>query len=172
VTREVNRALARGVKIDIIVGDKTANDFYIPPSEPFKVIAALPYLYEISLRRFAKRHQRMIDSGQLNLHLWRDGDNTYHLKGMWVDQRYTLLTGNNLNPRAFRLDLENALLLDDPKGELLEPRQRELTEIFEHTRRIEHFQNLETLVDYPEAVGKFLRRVSRVRIERLLYRIL
>jgi len=172
VTRELNRALARGVKIDIIVGDKTANDFYIPPSEPFKVIAALPYLYEISLRRFAKRHQKMIDSGQLNLRLWRDGDNTYHLKGMWVDQRYTLLTGNNLNPRAFRLDLENALLLDDPKGELLEPRRTELTQIYQHTRRIERYQDLETLPDYPEAVGKFLRRVSRVRIERLLYRIL
>jgi CDP-diacylglycerol--serine O-phosphatidyltransferase len=41
---------------------------------------------------------------------------------MWIDQRYTLLTGNNLNPRAFRLDLENALLIDDPQGELLEPR--------------------------------------------------
>ncbi|WP_347900415.1 CDP-diacylglycerol--serine O-phosphatidyltransferase [Pseudomonas purpurea] len=172
VTREINRALARGVKIDIIVGDKTANDFYIPPSEPFKVIAALPYLYEISLRRFAKRHQRMIDSGQLNLHLWREGDNTYHLKGMWVDQRYTLLTGNNLNPRAFRLDLENALLIDDPHSELMEPRRTELTEIFRNTTRIERYQQLETLVDYPAAVGKFLRRVSRVRIERLLYRIL
>ena len=58
VTREINRALARGVRIDIIVGDKTANDFYIPPSEPFKIIAALPYLYEISLRRFAKRARK------------------------------------------------------------------------------------------------------------------
>jgi len=172
VTREINRALERGVKIDIIVGDKTANDFYIPPSEPFKVIAALPYLYEISLRRFAKRHQKVIDSGQLNLHLWRDGDNTYHLKGMWVDERYTLLTGNNLNPRAFRLDLENALLLDDPKGELLEARGAEQVQIYRHTTRIEHFQYLDSLVDYPEAVGKFLRRVSRVRIERLLYRML
>ncbi len=172
VTREINRALARGVKIDIIVGDKTANDFYIPPSEPFKVIAALPYLYEISLRRFAKRHQRVIDSGQLNLHLWRDGDNTYHLKGMWVDERYTLLTGNNLNPRAFRLDLENALLIDDPKSELQEPRRSELAEIFRNTSRIEHYQQLETLLEYPAAVSKFLRRVSRVRIERLLYRIL
>lgn len=164
--------MARGVKIDIIVGDKTANDFYIPPSEPFKVIAALPYLYEISLRRFAKRHQRMIDNGQLNLHLWRDGANSYHLKGMWIDQRYTLLTGNNLNPRAFRLDLENALLIDDPKGEWQGPRRTELAEIFQHSSRIGHFQQLQTLVDYPEAVGKFLRRVSRVRIERLLYRIL
>jgi CDP-diacylglycerol--serine O-phosphatidyltransferase len=172
ITREINRALARGVKVDIVVGDKTANDFYIPPSEPFRVIAALPYLYEISLRRFAKRHQKVIDSGLLNLHLWRDGDNTYHLKGMWVDARYTLLTGNNLNPRAFRLDLENALLIDDPKGELLTPRSAELTEIFRHTNRIERYQQLESLVDYPPAVGKFLRRVSRVRIERLLYRIL
>ena len=172
VIREINRALARGVKIDIVVGDKTANDFYIPPSEPFKVIAALPYLYEISLRRFAKRHQSMIDSGQLNLHLWRDGDNTYHLKGMWVDQRYTLLTGNNLNPRAFRLDLENALLIDDPKSEWLEPRRTELAQIFQHTTRIDGYAQLQTLVDYPPAVGKFLRRVSRVRIERLLYRIL
>ncbi|NWB26919.1 CDP-diacylglycerol--serine O-phosphatidyltransferase [Pseudomonas gingeri] len=172
VTREVNRALERGVKIDIIVGDKTANDFYIPPSQPFKVIAALPYLYEISLRRFAKRHQAAIDSGLLNLHLWRDGDNSYHLKGMWIDQRYTLLTGNNLNPRAFRLDLENALLIDDPRSELLEPRARELELIFENTRRIDSFKELDTLVEYPEAVSKFLRRVSRVKIERLLYRML
>jgi len=172
IIREVNRALARGVKIDIVVGDKTANDFYIPPSEPFKVIAALPYLYEISLRRFAKRHQRNIDSGQLNLHLWRDGDNSYHLKGMWVDQRYTLLTGNNLNPRAFRLDLENALLIDDPQGEWLEPRAKEQQEIFRNTTRITSFQSLETLPEYPAGVAKFLKRVSRVRIERLLYRIL
>lgn len=172
IIREVNRALARGVKIDIVVGDKTANDFYIPPNEPFKVIAALPYLYEISLRRFAKRHQRNIDSGQLNLHLWRDGDNSYHLKGMWVDQRYTLLTGNNLNPRAFRLDLENALLIDDPQGEWLEPRAKEQEKIFRNTTRIASFQSLETLPEYPAAVAKFLKRVSRVRIERLLYRIL
>ncbi|MQT56347.1 CDP-diacylglycerol--serine O-phosphatidyltransferase [Pseudomonas sp. FSL R10-0399] len=172
VTREINRALERGVKIDIVVGDKTANDFYIPPSEPFRVIAALPYLYELSLRRFAKSHQRQIDSGLLNLHLWRDGDNTYHLKGMWVDDRYTLMTGNNLNPRAFRLDLENGLLIDDPRRELLEPRRKELEAIFAHTQRIDHFKNLETLTDYPPAVAKFLRRVSRVRIERLLYRIL
>ncbi|WP_300731406.1 CDP-diacylglycerol--serine O-phosphatidyltransferase [Pseudomonas sp.] len=172
VTREINRALERGVKIDIVVGDKTANDFYIPPSEPFRVISALPYLYELSLRRFAKRHQPMIDSGLLNVHLWHHGDNTYHLKGMWVDDRYTLLTGNNLNPRAFRLDLENGLLIDDPRRELLEPRRKELESIFQHTRRIEDFKALDTLADYPPAVAKFLRRVSRVRIERLLYRIL
>ena len=53
-----------------------------------------------------------------------------------------------------------------------EPRRQELAEIFQHTRRIEHFQNLETLAEYPTGVAKFLKRVSRVRIERLLYRIL
>ncbi|MNE72135.1 CDP-diacylglycerol--serine O-phosphatidyltransferase [compost metagenome] len=91
---------------------------------------------------------------------------------MWVDQRYTLLTGNNLNPRAFRLDLENALLIDDPQSQLLGPRHNELAEIFQHTRRIERYQDLETLAEYPAGVAKFLKRVSRVRIERLLYRIL
>ena len=86
--------------------------------------------------------------------------------------RYTLLTGNNLNPRAFRLDLENGLLIDDPQGQWLAPRRTELAQIFQHVTRIEGYQQLQTLVDYPPAVGKFLRRVSRVRIERLLYRIL
>ncbi len=50
--------------------------------------------------------------------LWKDDDNTYHLKGMWVDDKWMLLTGNNLNPRAWRLDLENAILIHDPKQEL------------------------------------------------------
>ncbi|MFS2159445.1 CDP-diacylglycerol--serine O-phosphatidyltransferase [Pseudomonas sp. Pseusp122] len=172
VKREINRALKRGVKVDIIIGDKTANDFFIPPDEPFKVISALPYLYEISLRHFAQKHQKAIKRNQLNLHLWKDGDNTFHLKGMWCDQRYTLLTGNNLNPRAFNLDLENALLIDDPKAEWAEPRAAELERLMQNTRRVEKYDELDTLKEYPTAVSTFLRRVSRVRIERLLYRIL
>lgn len=172
VTREINRALKRGVKIDIIIGDKTANDFFISPDEPFKVIAALPYLYEISLRKFARKHQQSIAKHQLNLHLWKDGDNTFHLKGLWADDRYTLLTGNNLNPRAFQLDLENALLIDDPKAEWTEPRAAELAQLMRNTLRVGKYDELDTLGEYPVAVRTFLRRVSRVRIERLLYRIL
>ncbi len=172
VTREINRALKRGVKVDIIIGDKTANDFFIPPQEPFKVISALPYLYEISLRRFTRKHQAAIARQRLNVHLWKDGDNTFHLKGIWVDERYTLLTGNNLNPRAFNLDLENALLIDDPQGQWQQTRAAEIAHLMQHTRRVGHFEELQTLADYPEGVHKFLRRVSRVRIERLLYRIL
>lgn len=172
VKREINRALKRGVRVDIIIGDKTANDFFIPADEPFKVISALPYLYEISLRRFAQKHQADIDRHKLNLHLWKDGDNTFHLKGMWIDDRYTLLTGNNLNPRAFNLDLENGLLIDDPKGEWIAPREAELDQLMLNTQRVGKYDELDTLNEYPVAVRTFLRRVSRVRAERLLYRIL
>jgi CDP-diacylglycerol--serine O-phosphatidyltransferase len=172
VTREINRALKRGVKVDLIIGDKTANDFFIDPDEPFKVISALPYLYEISLRRFAQKHKKAIAKHRLNVHLWKHGDNTFHLKGVWVDDRYTLLTGNNLNPRAFNLDLENALLIDDPQGQWREPRQAEIELLMQHVRRVGQYDELDTLAHYPEGVRKFLRRVSRVRVERLLYRIL
>ncbi|TDV71917.1 CDP-diacylglycerol--serine O-phosphatidyltransferase [Pseudomonas sp. LP_7_YM] len=172
VKREINRALKRGVKIDIIIGDKTANDFYIAPQEPFKVISALPYLYEISLRRFMQKHQEAVARHHLNIHLWKDGDNTFHLKGLWADERYTVLTGNNLNPRAFQLDLENALLIDDPKGEWLTPRAEEIDLLMRNTQRVGKFDELDTLSEYPIGVRTFLRRVSRVRVERLLYRIL
>ena len=50
--RNIIQLLREGKKVEIIVGDKTANDFYIPEDEPFKIIGALPYLYEINLRRF------------------------------------------------------------------------------------------------------------------------
>jgi CDP-diacylglycerol--serine O-phosphatidyltransferase len=172
ITREVNRALKRGVKVSIIIGDKTANDFYIPPEQPFKAIGCLPYLYEMNLRRFAKGHRQEIEDGSLQIHLWKDGDNTYHLKGLWVDDLYTLVTGNNLNPRAFRLDLENALLFTDPKGELMPQRQAELASILQNTSVISDYQSLQKLKDYPPKVRQLLTRLSRVRLDRLAYRVL
>ena len=48
VAKEVKKALKRGVKVIIVVGDKTANDFYISPEEEFKTIGGLPYLYAVS----------------------------------------------------------------------------------------------------------------------------
>ncbi|BEV72058.1 MULTISPECIES: CDP-diacylglycerol--serine O-phosphatidyltransferase [unclassified Paludibacterium] len=172
VTREINRLIQRGVQLEIIVGDKTANDFFIPPHESFKAIGALPYLYEVNLRRFAKQHRKALLNGQLKLHLWKDGTNSFHLKGIWVDDHYHLLTGNNLNPRAFSLDLENALLIHDPHGELQALKQQELDAIHRHTRTIQQHRELETLRQYPERVRKLLTRLSRVRIDRLIYRIL
>ncbi len=168
VVRALNRALRRGVRIDIIIGDKTANDFYIPDSEPFKLIGALPYLYEMNLRRFAKRHQSQLLSGQLNLHLWKDNDNTYHLKGLWCDDEHLLITGNNMNPRAFRLDLENALLVHDPDHKLAGQSHMEQTSILRHTHKLADYHELDSVRHYPEKVRKILTRLSRVRIDRML----
>ena len=119
-----------------MLGDKTANDFYLPPAEPFKTIGALPYLYEVNLRRFCKAQHQALEKGLLQVHLWRDGDNTFHLKGLWVDGTYALLTGNNLNPRAWWLDLENGLLLRDPHKLLKVQHERELARILAHTQRL------------------------------------
>ncbi|KAB7704348.1 CDP-diacylglycerol--serine O-phosphatidyltransferase [Plesiomonas shigelloides] len=172
LVKSIHQLLAQGKRVEIIIGDKTANDFFIPPEEKFKIIGALPYLYEINLRRFMSRLQRFINSEQLVIRLWKDSDNSYHLKGVWVDNRWQMLTGNNLNPRAWGLDLENALLIHDPKGELQTQRQTELEHIRQHTRHITHYQQLENLPQYPEPVRKLLRRLSRMRIDRLINKIL
>lgn len=118
LVRNIIYLLRRGKQVEIIVGDKTANDFYIPEDQPFKIIGALPYLYEINLRRFLSRLQRYVDTGQLIVRLWKDGDNSYHLKGMWVDEEWQLVTGNNSTRAPGRLDLENAILIHDPKQEM------------------------------------------------------
>lgn len=172
LARNIIALLRRGKQVEIIVGDKTANDFYIPEDQPFKIIGALPYLYEINLRRFLSRLQRFVDSGQLIVRLWKDGENSYHLKGMWVDDRWQLITGNNLNPRAWRLDLENAILIHDPHNEMQVQRHKELEEIRVHTHIISHYMELESIPNYPVKVRKLIRRLRRIRIDRLISRIL
>lgn len=168
----LGQLLRRGCVIDIMVGDKTANDFYIPPGQPFKTIGLLPYLYENNLRRFARTHRRQIDSGQLNLHLWRDGDNSYHLKGLFVDDDIAVLTGNNLNPRAWALDLENGLLLRDPSKLLHAAHQAEWAALRRHAVRLADYHALESPRRYPAEVRKLLRRLNRTRLDRLVNRLL
>lgn len=132
----------------------------------------MPYLYEINLRRFLSRLQYYVTSGQLTVRLWKDGENSYHLKGMWVDEEWMLITGNNLNPRAWRLDLENAVLIHDPLQELAAQREKELALIREHTTVVQHYRDLESIADYPVKVRKLIRRLRRIRIDRLISRIL
>lgn len=172
IAKEVKRAIRRGVKVTIIVGDKTANDFYIPPEEEFKTIAGLPYLYEINLRHFARINEAHIASRQLSIHLWKHDNNSFHLKGMWVDKEYMLLTGNNLNPRAWKLDLENGLLIQDPAQKLTEQFELELSSILEHTTLIGSFKQLDTIDSYPEEVQKLIRKIKRVKVDRILKQIL
>lgn len=172
LVRNIIWLLRQGKEVEIIVGDKTANDFYIPQDQPFKIIGALPYLYEINLRRFLSRLQYYVTSGQLTVRLWKDGENSYHLKGMWVDEEWMLITGNNLNPRAWRLDLENAVLIHDPLQELAAQREKELALIRKHTTVVQHYRDLESIADYPVKVRKLIRRLRRIRIDRLISRIL
>lgn len=168
VRAAVGHALRRGCRIDIMVGDKTANDFYIPPGQPFTTIGLLPYLYENNLRRFARAHARQLASGQLNLWLWRDGGNSYHLKGLLVDDHAALLTGHNLNPRAWSLDLENGLLLRDPARRLHAMHEAEWAELRRHATRLADYRALESPRHYPPEVRRLLRRLSRVRLDRLV----
>lgn len=168
----IGQLLKRGCCVTIVVGDKTANDFFIPPHEPFKTIGQVPYLYESNLRRFARAHQRHIDHGLLNLLLWKHDDNSYHAKGMFIDDSASVLTGSNFNPRAWTLDLENALVLSDPHGLLRAQNEAELERICRHATRLSGFLELETLRNYPEPVKKTLRRLGRTRLDRLLNRIL
>jgi len=172
ILREVKRAIKRGVKVDIVVGDKTANDFYIAPDQPFKAIGGLPYLYEMNLRKFAVVNEKYTKSGILSLHLWKHDSNSYHLKGIWVDRKTTLLTGNNVNPRAWSLDLENGLLIKDPQKRLEAKFSAEFENIFQHTQRVASCSQLETLQNYPSKIQRLLKKVVRTRMDRLLKRIL
>ncbi len=172
VTRAIDAQLRAGCHVTIVIGDKTANDFYIPPDEPFKAIGALPYLYEANLRRFCKARQTAIDEQRLNVFLWRHDDNTFHLKGLLVDDRYTLLTGNNINPRAWRLDLENGLLIHDPDALLREKHAAELGRILAHAQRLDSAEALEPVDNYPEAAQRLIKRLARVRADRLVNQVL
>ncbi|RXJ72385.1 phosphatidylserine synthase [Veronia nyctiphanis] len=172
VTREIRRALARDVRVTLIVGDKTANDFYSPPEEPFKTISALPYLYENNMRNFAQRNESAIAKRQLRIHLWKHNDNSFHLKGIWVDRSYMLLTGNNLNPRAWKLDLENAILVHDANRLLEEQKSQEIDKILEHTQLIGSYQQIQNIEEYPLAVKRLLKRIKRVKADHILKQIM
>lgn len=172
VEKELRKALRRGVKVTIVVGDKTANDFFISPEEEFKTVGGLPYLYEMNLRRFLKANEANIASRKLDMLLWKHEENSYHLKGMWVDKTRMLITGNNLNPRAWKLDLENALLIQDKNGLVQEQFEQEFENIFQHTQRIGSYKHIEKVENYPDAVQKLLRKVTRVKADRVLKQLL
>jgi len=169
---EIKTALAKGVAVTIVVGDKRANDFYIAESEPFSTIGVIPYIYEQVLRRFVTRFHTAIETGQLSIHVWHHHHHSFHLKGLVVDEQYHLLTGNNLNPRAWRLDLENGLLIHDPKQQLQPMWQQELTNILAHTQRISGAADLQRIADYPTAPRKLLTKLRFSQITRLLQRLL
>jgi len=172
VRRGIDAKLREGCKVTIVAGDKVANDFYIPPEEPFKSIGAVPYLYEGNLRRFCRARQGAIDRGLLNLHLWRHGNHSFHLKGLMVDEDYSLLTGHNINPRAWRMDLENGLLIHDPHGLLAAQNREELARVMAHAPRLDHYKSIETVESYPAPARRLLKRLAHARVDRLVNQVL
>lgn len=172
ITKNLTKLLRQGRQIEIIVGDKTANDFFIPETEPFKAIGGLPYLYEINLRRFAQKLHRYLNSGQLMIRLWKDGDNSYHLKGLWIDNEWMLITGNNLNPRGWRLDLENGILVRDRFEQLRAQREQELDFIREKTTVITNYKQIQSVRFYPKPVKTLIKRLSRIKVDAVIKQLL
>ena len=172
VHNAVRRLLKQKKKVVIIVGDKTANDFYIPENEEFNKIGILPYIYETSLRRFVKSNQKFIDAKLLDVCLWLHDGNSFHLKGLSSDQTNHLITGHNINPRAWNLDIENGVLIQDPKQQLKDKFSKELIQIQKHCTRINHFDEIDSLDDYPIEAKKLLKTVKRAKLDSILNRLL
>ena len=170
--KAVLRLLRKSKKVTVIVGDKRANDFFIPEDKKFEKIGILPYVYESNLKRFLKSNQQHIDAGHLNVHLWKDQSNSFHLKGINSDQSKYLITGHNINPRAWRLDLENGILIQDPEQELLTKFDTELELVMANCTKINHFDEIDNPAEYPAEARKFLKNMKRTRIDRLLNQFL
>ncbi len=172
LSKDLKKALDRGVKVTMVIGDKTANDFYIASEQDFSKIGIIPYIYELLLVRFIKRHQKYIDSGLLNVHLWKNESHSFHLKGMVADDRNHLITGNNLNPRAWALDLENALLLEDNEQLLKEKWHDELSNVLQFTKKVGHSDELENMADYPKYVRDPIRKLQLTQIDKIFKRFM
>ncbi|EPJ49013.1 MAG: hypothetical protein OFPII_03420 [Osedax symbiont Rs1] len=172
LARDLKKALRRGVTVTMVIGDKKANDFFIATDKEFSKIGIIPYIYEILLVRFIKRHQKFIDAGLLNIHLWTNGDHSFHLKGIVADGQRHLITGNNLNPRAWSLDLENALLLEDRQQLLLEKWHTELDEVMRYTQKITHSQQLDAFSDYPKHARDPIRKLQITQIDKIFKRFM
>lgn len=170
--RDLDAALKRGVKVTLTVGDKKANDFYNADEETFSTVEIVPYIYERLLVAFLSRRQKYLDNGQLILRLWQDGSNSFHLKGLVVDDRYHMLTGSNLNPRAWALDIENGILLDDIHGKLVNKFTDEFQRITAHTKIITNAEQIEGINSYPEKPRKLLKKIKVTQIDRILKRFL
>jgi len=172
VNRSVRKLLKQGKKVTIVVGDKTANDFYIPEDQPFNKAGILPYIYETSLKRFLRANQKYVDKGVLDVYLWLDHGNSFHLKGISSDQSNYLITGHNINPRAWRLDIENGILIQDKSQQLKAKFDSELSQVMKHCTRINHFEDIDTPETYRPEAQKLLKRVKMSKLDSLLNRLL
>ena len=107
------------------------------------------------------------------MHLWRHEHHTFHLKGLLVDEDYALLTGNNLNPRAWRMDLENGLLIHDPHKAAWRGRTGpSWSGCWRTPGAWIDYRALEAVEDYPAPARRLLKRLARARVDRLVNQVL
>ena len=168
----IDEVLSKNIEITLVVGDKKANDFFIKDPTQFSTIGAIPYIYEQNLKQFMQKNQNYIDSDSLKIMLWQDGDNTFHVKGMFIDRNYALITGNNLNPRAWGLDLENGLLITDSNHVMQDKFTHEQQYLLKHTTKLTSAKDLEDIDNYPLHVQKILKKVKRLRASILIKQLL
>ena len=88
LVRDLRKLLKKGRSVTIVIGDKTANDFYIPPDQPFSKIGGLPYIYETYLRRFIQTQPEICQQRPAQCALCGSHDNnSFHLKGISCDDQ-------------------------------------------------------------------------------------
>ncbi|MBE8215794.1 MAG: CDP-diacylglycerol--serine O-phosphatidyltransferase [Endozoicomonadaceae bacterium] len=166
--KTLKKAMKRNVVVTLVLGDKKASDFYIQDLTQFTFLGALPFLYETVLRQFILHYKSYIDNHLLKICIWRHDYHSFHLKGVSVDQKEYLLTGSNLNPRAWGLDLENALFIEDPSQELKIAFQKEHDIIMQRTTVVRSTHDLDDPVSYPDPVKRILGRLRRIRADHFL----
>jgi CDP-diacylglycerol--serine O-phosphatidyltransferase len=83
-----------------------------------------------------------------------------------------VLTGHNLNPRAWSLDLENGLLLRDPARRLHAQHEAEWAALRGHATQLTDYRALQSPRQYPAEVRRLLRRLNRTQLARLVNRLL
>lgn len=166
--RKINYLLKQNINVEIIVCDKTCNDFFITNNKPFNVIGTIPYFYEINLFDFFNRLKSFIKNKKLIIRIWKKKENSFHLKGMWVDKKWILITGNNFNLRAWKLDLENGILIHDPLKLLVKKFNLELNLIRKNTKILKNINDLESIDDYPTEIQRIFKKLKKVRIDKLI----
>ena len=173
IRRQLDQILRKSqITINIIVGDKIANDFYIQPDKPFHKIGLIPYLYEQNLRDFLKKYTPAIETGKLNVYLWKDGTNTYHQKGLEIDDCYRLLTGHNLNSRGWNLDMENGLLISDHEQKLSALFKDEFAQTMKNCQKISSYTEIDTVNDYPRLIKSYIKRFRLIKLDLLIKKII
>ncbi|MCV2525385.1 MAG: CDP-diacylglycerol--serine O-phosphatidyltransferase [Candidatus Lightella neohaematopini] len=158
-----------GITVEIIVSDKTASDFYVPKkNDNFHITNIIPYLYEINLRDIMIKLQNYIDHGDLIIKIWKNQYNSFHMKGIWIDNDWCMLTSNNLNIRSWQLDLENALLIYDPQHFLTKENEIELNNINNYTKLIKHYNDIQIIADYPIKIRNLINKIRKINFDKII----